>query len=82
MFLLTSKFCPQVVVCPCSGLYTGIKYDKNVYKNQTSKGVFLKLVTNDRSDKMSLLISKFRPQEVVNPCPEAIHMYKIMKKCV
>ena len=42
--------------------------------------MFLKLATNDRSDKMFLLTSKFHPQGVVSPCPGAIYMYKIMKK--
>ena len=45
------------------------------------KKIFLKLETNDRSDKMFLLTSKFFcPQGVVSPCPGAIYMYKIMKK--
>ena len=48
----------------------------------TSKRYFLKLVTNDRSDKMFLLASKFRPKGVVSPCPGAIYMYTIMKKIV
>ena len=43
------------------------------------KEIFSKVVTNDRSDKMFLLESKFRPQGVVSPCPGAIYMYKIMK---
>ena len=42
------------------------------------KEIFLKLATNDRSDKMFLLTSKFRPHGVVNPCPGAIYMYKNM----
>ena len=43
--------------------------------------MFFKLATkNDRSDKVFLLTSKFRPQRVVSPCPGAIYMYKIMKK--
>ena len=50
--------------------------------NQTSKEIFFKLVTNDRSDKMFLLASKFRPQEVVSHCPGDIYIYKIMKKNV
>ena len=37
--------------------------------------MFLKLVTNDRSDKMFLLASKFRPQGVVSSCPGAIYRY-------
>ena len=46
---------------------------------------FFKLATNDLSDKMFLLTSKFRQQGVVSPCPRAIYMYmyKIMKRnCV
>ena len=42
--------------------------------------MFLKLETNDRSDKMFLLTSKFHPQRIVIPCSVAIYMYKIMKK--
>ena len=42
--------------------------------------MFWKLTINDRSDKMFLLTSKFRPQGVISPCPGAIYMYKIMKK--
>ena len=40
---------------------------------------FIKLLTNDRSDKMFLLTSKFRSQGVVSLCPVATYMYKIMK---
>ena len=40
---------------------------------------FFKLATNDRSDKMFLLTSKFLPQGVVSTFPGAIYMYKIMK---
>ena len=42
------------------------------------KEIFMKLATNDRSDKMFLLTSKFRPQGVVSPCPGAMssHEYK------
>ena len=45
------------------------------------KEIFLKLVTNDQSDKMFLLTSKFCPQGVVSPCPGPIYdmnnVYKI-----
>ena len=44
--------------------------------------IFFKLATNDRSDKMFLLTSKFHPQWVVSPCPGAIYMHNIMKKIV
>ena len=42
--------------------------------------MFFKIVTNDRSDKMFLFTSKFRPQGIVSPRPGAIYMYKIMNK--
>ena len=51
-------------------------------KNIKLQRDFFKLATNDRSDKMFLLTSKFRPQWVVSPCPGAIYMYKIMKTIV
>ena len=44
------------------------------------KEIFLKLATNDRSDKIFLLTLKICPQGVVRPCPGAVYMYKIMKK--
>ena len=46
------------------------------------KETFLKLATNDRSDKMFLLTLKFCLQGVGSPCPGAIYMYKIMKQCI
>ena len=70
-FLLTSKLCPLGAVCPCPGaIYTCIKSWKNCIKSDF-KEIFLKLATNDRSDKMFLLTLKFRPQGVVSPCPGA-----------
>ena len=44
------------------------------------KEIFLKLATNDPSNKMFLLKSKFCPKGVVSHCPGDIYMYKIMKK--
>ena len=58
-----------------------------VFENHEKNGIkldfweiVLKLATNDRSNKMFLLTSKFRPQGVICPCPAALYMYKIMKK--
>ena len=61
------------------GLYTYIKSWKKMYKIRLRRD-FLKLAINDRSDKVFLLTSKFYPQGVVNHCPRAIYMYKIVKK--
>ena len=44
------------------------------------KDIFLKLATNEWSDKTFLLTSKLCLLGAVCPCPWAIYMYKIMKK--
>ena len=67
-------------VCHCPGLYTCIKSWTNLYKIRLQRDFFFKLATNDRSDKMFLLTSKFYPLRIVSPCPGAVYMYKIMKK--
>ena len=72
-------FVPWGLSAPALGLYKCIKSWKNVIKSDFLE-IFLKLATNDRSDKMFLLTWKFCPQGVVSPCPAAIYMYKIMKK--
>ena len=61
-FLLTSKLCPMEALWPCPGaIYcTCIKSWKKLYKIRLQRD-FLKLATNDWSDKMFLLTSKFRP---------------------
>ena len=69
---------PREAVCPCPGAIYMYKIMKTLYKIRLQRDV-LKLTTNDQSDKMFLLTSKFRPQGVVSPCPRAIYMYKIVK---
>ena len=78
-FCWHQNFVPRGVSAPALGLYTCIKSWKNCIKSDF-KEMFLKLATNDRSDKMFLLTSKFCSQGVVSPCPGAIYMYKIMQK--
>ena len=77
-FLLSSKFCPQLVVCPCPGLYVCEKTLKNVYKSGLQSNLFLNL-QQMCSDKGFLLTSKVCPQGVVCPCFGAIYTYKIIK---
>ena len=67
MFLLTSKFRPQVVVSPFPGAIYMYKIMKKNCIKSDFKEIFLKLATNDQSDKMFLLTLKFRPQVVVSP---------------
>ena len=82
---VTRHFCWYQNFVPCGlsvsapGLYTCIKSWKKVYKIRLQE-IFLKLATNDRSDKIFLLTYKFRAQGVVSPCLGAIHMNKIMRK--
>ena len=75
LFLLTSKFCPQGVVCPCPGLYACIKAWTNMYKIRVQRD-FFKLATNGQSDKAFLLTLQLCPKRVVCPCSGAIYMYK------
>ena len=74
------NFAPWGLAASALGLYTCVKsWKKNCIKSDFKEKI-LKLATNNRSDKMFLLTSKFRPQGVVSPCPGAIYIYKIMKK--
>ena len=66
----------------CLPLSRGYIHEKKNCIKSDFKAIFLKLATNDQSDKMFLLTSKFRSQAVVSRCPGAIYMYKNMKKIV
>ena len=81
-FLLTSKLCPLGAVCPLPRgyIYTCIKSWKKKCIKADFKEISLKLATNDRSDKMFLLTSKFRPQRGCLPLPRGYIMYKSWKK--
>ena len=81
-FLLTSKFCPLGTICPCPGTVHMYKSWKKKSIKSDFKEIFLKLATNDRSDTMFLLTSKFHPQGVISPCPGAMYIYKSWKKKV
>ena len=76
-FLLTSKVCPQRVVCPCPGTVCIYKIIKNVYK---IRFLFLKIATNGQSAGEGLSVDiNICPQGVVCPCPGAIYMYESIK---
>ena len=83
---VTRHFCWHQNFVPwgLSGPALGLIYMYKIMKKKCIKSdfneIFLKLATNDPSDKMFLLTSKFHPQGVVSPCPGAISMYTIMKK--
>ena len=71
------NFC-LMLSAPALGLYTCIKLWKKCLKSDERD--FLKLATNDRSDKMFLLTSKFCSQGVVSPCPGLYTCIKSWKK--
>ena len=68
-FLLTSKFCLLGAVCPLPRGYIHVlNHEKNCIKSDF-KDIFLKLATNELSDKTFLLTSKLCPLGAVCPCP-------------
>ena len=80
VFLLTSKFWSLGAVRP----YLGAIYMYSIMKKKCIKSdfkdIYLKLASNEWSDKTFLLTSKCCPLGTVCPCLGAIYMYKIMKK--
>ena len=74
-FLLTSKFCPQRVVCPCPGAIYMYKTFKMCLKSYF-KEIVLKLATNGQSDKGFLLTSTFVPKGLATP---ALGLYTCIK---
>ena len=59
--------------------YIHVLNHEKMYKIRLQRH-FLKLATNEWSEKTFLLTSKLCPLGAVCPCPRAIYMYKIMKK--
>ena len=75
VFLFTSKFCPQGVVCPCPG---DIYICKIINE---AKGIFLELVQNDENNKSFKMLPELVPSGCM-PMPWGyIYMYEIVKKC-
>ena len=68
-FLLTSKLCPLGAVCPLPRGYVHVLNHEKNYIKSDFKEISLKIATNDQSDKMFLLTSKFRPLGAVCPAP-------------
>ena len=71
--------CPGGCLPLPRGYIDVLKHEIKMYKIRLQRH-FLKLATNDRSDKMFLLTSKFRPQGVVSPCPGLYTCVKSWKK--
>ena len=81
ILLLTSKLCPLGTVCPCPGaIYMNKIMKKKRYKIRLQREMFLKLVTNDRSDKM--LASNSVPKGVSAPAPGLYICIKSLKNWI
>ena len=82
-FLLTSNFCPQVVVCLCPEAIYMYKIIKTCIKS-VFKEIYLKLATNGQSDKTFLFTSTFCLRGVVCPIPwgyiQVVNHYKMCMK--
>ena len=79
-FLLTSKLCPLGAVCPLPRGYIHVlSHEKNCIKS-VFKDIFLKLATDECSDKTFLLTSKLSPLGAVSPCPGAYTCIKSWKQ--
>ena len=65
--LLPSKLCPLGAVCPLPWGYMHVLNHEKTCTKSDFKEIILKLATNDRSDKMFLLTSKFVPKRLSAP---------------
>ena len=75
----TSDFVPKGLSASALGLYTFIKLLKNMYKISLQRD----FVTNDQSDKIFLLTSKFCPLGGCLPLPGSyIHLLNSEKMCI
>ena len=78
-FCWHQHFVPWGLSVPARGYIHVLNHEGNYIKSGL-KNIFLKLVTNEWSDKTFLFTSTFCPLGTVCPCPGAMYMYKIMKK--
>ena len=80
-FLLTSKVCPQGVVCPCLRAIYIYKIIKNVYKIRLWRDHFETCNTWKKRKGLSVFFKILSPVCCL-PLPRAIYMWKNMKKRV
>ena len=78
-FCWPQNFVPWMLSAPVPGLYTCIKSWKNCIKSNIEE-IFFNLATNDQSDNMLLLTSKFRPKGLSAPAPGLYTCIKSWKK--
>ena len=81
-FLLTPKLYPLVAVRPLPRDYIHVLNYEKMYKIRLQRD-FFETCNKWVKDKAFLFTSKLCPQGgAVCPCPGAIYMYKIKKKCI
>ena len=78
-FLLTSKVCPQEVVCPCPGAVYMDKIIKNVYKIRLRRDHFETCNIWAKRKGLSVVIKILSPICCL-PLPGAMYIWKNMKK--
>ena len=78
-FLLSSKFCPEWIVCHCPGLYT---YGEKMYINRTSKPFFLNLQQMGKVIRAFCWHQKFVPKGLSALAPGLFTYIKSFKMCI
>ena len=78
-FLLTSNFCPPRGCLPLPRGYIYVLNQEKKCVKSDFKDIFLKLETNEWSDKTFLLTSKLCPLGAVCPCPRLYTWIKSWK---
>ena len=78
-FLLTSKFCPQGVFCPCPGAIYMYKIIKNVYKIRFRRDHFETCNICAKRKGLSTVIKILSPMDCL-PLPGAMYIWWNMKK--
>ena len=76
---MTSKVCPQGVVCPCPGAIYMYKIIKNMYKIRFRRDHFETCSIWAKRKGLSVVIKIVSPMCCL-PLPGAIYMWKNMKK--
>ena len=80
-FMLTSKFCPLGSVCPLPRGYIYLLNHEKMYKIRLQRDFFETYNIWVKWLGLSVEIHFLSPGDVC-PCPGAIYMYLIMKKCI
>ena len=81
-FLLSSKFCPQWIVCPCLGLYTYGETWKKVFIKSDFKAIILNLQQMGKVIRAFCWHQKFVPKGLSALAPGLYTYIKSLKMCI